>query len=375
MKIAVIRRECGSGLGGAENYCAGVVQKLCKAGHNVTVIADSADSCLEEAGAGFIRAPVSGRGSIMKNMSFFMAVQQVLRANEFDVAYGLSRVMPVDILRISDPLHAAWLEFGYAGGLLSIFRRFMPRHSCLLSIERKSINAAKKILTNSLLVAEQVRHYYGVPPEKILTIHNGFDPERFFPVSAEQRRAARRELGLPEGKDIILFAGTNLWRKGFDLLLQALQKQSSQKDFVLVVAGPEPDKNIFSFAGKYGLSDRLIVPGYVEDMARYYQAADLFVLPTRYDPFANTCLEASACGVPVVTTSLNGASEIIIKAARWLVVPAGDSDALAGSVSRFLSTDAGSREELGKEMIRAASSCTVDSHMEKLIESLRGMER
>ncbi len=347
-----------------------MVHNFVKAGFGVTVIADSVEPCLEEAGAGFIRAPVSGRGSIMKNMSFFMAVRQVLMTNEFDVTYGLSRVMPVDILRISDPLHAAWLEHGYSGGIFSSFRRFMPRHSCLLSLERRSINAAKKILTNSLLVAGQVRRYHGIPSEKILTVYNGFDPGRFFQVSAHRKQVIRKELGLPEERDIILFAGTNLWRKGFDLLLQALEKQISQRDFVLVAAGPAHDRNIFSFAGKHGLSDRLIVPGYVNDMAPYYQASDIFVLPTRYDPFANTCLEASACGVPVVTTSLNGASEIIRQAARWLVVPAGDSYALADSVSRLLSMDSLDRKELGKEMARAASPYTVAAHMEKLIEGL-----
>ncbi len=371
LNVAVIRRECGFSMGGAERYCAGVVRGLAQRGHRVTVIADSMEpSVRETAGTGvkFLRAPMSGRGSLMKNMSFFMSVQQVLSGEEFDLTYGLSRIMPADVLRISDPLHAAWLELGYSRGFFSLFRRFMPRHSSILSMERKAIAAAGLVVTNSRLTAEHVMHYYGVSSEKITTIHNGYDPVRFYPVQQDKKHGLRVKLGLPSDRNIILFAGTNLERKGLGTLIDALGSMAGERDFRLIVAGPESLGPYGAKAEKADIADRIIMPGYVRDMAAMYQASDLFVLPTRYDPFANSCLEAAACGVPVITTAFNGAGEVISAAAPWLVVENAAPEPLAHALKHFFSLSVEDRYSLGDSMVSAAAGYTWEHHMDRLME-------
>jgi len=60
--------------------------------------------------------------------------------------------------------------------------------------------------------------------------------------------------------------------------------------------------------------------GEVSNVETYYRMADIFVLPTRYDPFANVCLEALACGTPVITTENNGASELITESVDGYVI-------------------------------------------------------
>ena len=376
MNIAVIRRECGYSSGGAERYCAGVVQGLARRGHHVTVIADTMESAVRRSAGSrvkFLRAAMSGRGSLMKNMSFFMSVQQVLAENKFDLVYGLSRVMSADVLRISDPLHAAWLELGYRRGLFSMFRRFSPRHNSLLSIERKSISSARMVLTNSKMVAGQVRHYYGLSPERIVTIYNGFDPERFFPVDSIRRAEIRAGLGLPEDSDVILWAGTNLERKGLEPLIKALGTVTSTRDFRLLIAGPDTLGYMNAEAEKAGITDRIILTGYTKDMVSLYQASDIFVLPTRYDPFANTCLEAAACGVPVITTRFNGASEIISEAAPWLVVESAEAVPVAHALERFFSITSRERTELAMAMAAAALPNTWEHHVDRLMELFDSM--
>jgi UDP-glucose:(heptosyl)LPS alpha-1,3-glucosyltransferase len=311
---------------------------------------------------------MSGRGSLMKNMSFFMSVQHVLAEHQFDLAYGLSRVMSADVLRISDPLHAAWLELGYRRGLFSMFRRFSPRHGSLLSIERKSISSARMVLTNSKMVAEQVRRYYGVDPEKIATVYNGFDPDRFSPVDNRRKIEIRAELGLPEDAIVILWAGTNLERKGLGPLIQAMSTVSTTHDFRLLIAGPDSLGYLSAEAEKAGIKDRIILPGYTRDMAPLYQASDLFVLPTRYDPFANTCLEAAACGIPVITTRFNGASEIFSKAAPWLVVDSAEAKPVAHALERFFAMTPPERSGLAVSMADAALPHTWDHHVDRLTE-------
>ncbi len=376
MNIAVIRRECGFSSGGAERYCAGVVHGLSARGHHVTVIADSMEPAVRaQAGSRvkFIRAAMSGRGSLMKNMSFFMSVQQVLFKERFDLVYGLSRVMAADVLRISDPLHAAWLDLGYPRGMFSMFRRFMPRHGSLLSIERKSISNARMVLTNSRMVAEQVRHYYSISEDRITTIYNGFDPARFYPVEQGKKKALRAELGLPEDSKLVLWAGTNLDRKGLGPLIQALGDFAAEHKFYLIAAGPDSLGHLEDEAFRAGIEERIILRGYVEDMAPLYQASDLFVLPTRYDPFANTCLEAAASGVPVITTRFNGSGEIIAKAAPWLVVESADAEALSGALSRFFAMSTDERVALGRELAAVSAPCTWEHHIDQLMEVFDSM--
>jgi len=377
MNIAVIRRECGYSSGGAERYCAGVVQGLAARGYGITVIADTVEPAVyTQAGAmvRFERAAMSGRGSLMKNMSFFMSVQQLLSRQSFDLVYGLSRVMSADVLRISDPLHAAWLKLGYRRGMFSMFRRFMPRHSSLLSMERKSISSARMVLTNSRMVADQVAHFYSISPDRITTIYNGYDPARFHPVSQSRKMEIRRELGLPEDSDLVLWAGTNLERKGLGPLIKALGAVAGDREFYLVAAGPDSLGFLEIEAGRAGIEERIILKGYVRDMAPLYQASDLFVLPTRYDPFANTCLEAAACGIPVITTRFNGSSEIVSKAARWLVVESPDSKAVSEALGRFGGMSQPERAELGRNLAAAAAPYTWEHHIDRLVELFDSME-
>lgn len=367
MKIAIIRRECGFGTGGAEAYCANVSSEFSKRGHHVTVIADR--SSVE--GLDFIRAQVYGRGSIAKNISFFRSVESILQNNSFDITYGLSRVAPVDILRISDPLHAAWLDLGYER--LRWLRKIMPRHRMLLMLEKRAVLSAKKIVVNSSLVKGQLMKYYKIPSGNIEVVYNGVNHSRFCPVSGEKYITLRKELGLDRDDRVLLFAGTDLRRKGFPALSEAfvslicaLNGLGCKEKLYLLIAGCN-DKNRFKrFFDNRGVSDRFKWLGYREDMEDLYAISDLFLLPTRYDPFANTTLEAMRCGTPVLTTAYNGASEVSGLVAPWLVVPRVDSSSIANALSLFLELTEEERKGLGKKAFIIASDYEWKGHVDKL---------
>jgi len=75
-----------------------------------------------------------------------------------------------------------------------------------------------------------------------------------------------------------------------------------------------------ALADRYGIADKIIFMGTQKEIEKYYAAADLFVLPTLYDPFSNATLEAMASGIPVVTTGNNGAAELIENGKEGFIV-------------------------------------------------------
>ncbi len=318
MKIALIRQKVGLGLGGAEGYVVQCARELERQGHEVTIIADYCDL----PGVKFKRAPLLGRGSIAKNLSFFLMVRRLLRQEKFDLVYSCARTAPSDLLRLSDPLHAAWLELGYRLGSPKI-RALRPRHRTLLWLEKQSIQQARLgLVTNSFLVKRQVEKYYGLPEERIHVLYNGVDFSRFHPRWRKHRKAWRKELGL-SGKKVLLFVGSDWRRKGLDLIQKILPRLPFET-LLLVAGGPplRPKKNI-RFLGN------------VRKMEKFYAVSDLLVLPTRYDPFANVVLEALASGLPVVTSSFNGAAEVIRPGETGFVVE-NDPESLLRAVSGML---------------------------------------
>ena len=366
MKIAVIRRECCLDSGGAEAYCANVASGLGNMGHDVTVIADS----ISVDGPDFIRARVKGRGSIAKNISFFKSVEYVMGQKSFDISYGLSRVAPVDVLRISDPLHMAWLELGYEKGFR--LRRLMPRHRMLLMLEKKAVMAARHFVVNSFLVKKQLKQYYKVPDFKIDVLYNGVDKERFKPILEEKREGIREELGIGPEDIIFLFAGSDLKRKGFAHLAEAFSRlygnigHGNDRRYYLVVAGTMGNSECKDYFKDNGLSEQVKWLGYREDMENIYGISDLFILTTRYDPFANTTLEAMSCGIPVLTTVFNGASELYSASVPWLVIEKNNSEHLASSMLKFVSMGRDERKNLREQALKIAEAYSWSRHLKSL---------
>ena len=109
--------------------------------------------------------------------------------------------------------------------------------------------------------------------------------------------------------------------------------------------------------------------GEVADLVRVYAAADIFILPTIYDPFSNACLEALACGLPVITTRSNGFSEIIEDSVHGSIVDhAGDLIGLRDAI-RFWS-DASRRAAARSANIRRASQFDISKNVEQTLEIL-----
>jgi UDP-glucose:(heptosyl)LPS alpha-1,3-glucosyltransferase len=192
-------------------------------------------------------------------------------------------------------------------------------------LDRIAVRTARICIANSEVGARGLRQDYGA--ERVEVVYNGVDLARFRP-DPDVRRAVRAELR-GQGK-VALFLGTGFRRKGLDVAIAALPA-----DWTLWVAGgglpSRPSASAFGVTTEVwaAAAPRIRFLGPVVAPERLLQAADVMILPTRYDPFANSCLEALACGIPALTTPDNGAAEVL--PLPWMVAttPAGFRDALA----------------------------------------------
>ncbi len=183
----------------------------------------------------------------------------------------------------------------------------------------------------------------GVPERKIQVVGNGVDVEKFHPVS---RDAARKELGLPADVPVLITVGGLVERKGFHRvieLLPALRRKHPGLCY-LVVGGPSPEGDwsdrLREQVANLGLQEAVRFLGPIEPMRLKVplSAADLFVLATRNEGWANVFLEAMACGLPVVTTDVGGNREVVRDDSLGRVVPFGDASALERAIDEALQT-------------------------------------
>ena len=139
--------------------------------------------------------------------------------------------------------------------------------------------------------------------------------------------------------------------KGFDLLVRAFAEATQSHDgWDLVMAGDGPERDaLAALAASCGVADRVRLLGRQTDIRRIYTAADVFVLPSRFEGFPNALLEAMAAGLPAVAADCaNGPREIIRDEQNGLLVGTENVDALARALSRLIG-DAGLRRRLGGE--------------------------
>ncbi len=143
------------------------------------------------------------------------------------------------------------------------------------------------------------------------------------------------------GRPLLLYIGQLTHRKGADLLVEAMPevvRSHPQAAFVLVTHNPAGREALQARAAEMGLADRLHILGPVseEEKIALLRACDAYILPTRYEGFGLPLLEAMACRAPVVTTDIPVVREIVRDGENGLLVPRGDSRALAQAILRLL---------------------------------------
>jgi len=184
----------------------------------------------------------------------------------------------------------------------------------------------------------------GVAADKTEVVGNGVDTTRFYPID---RAEARNRYGLPMNAKVLISVGGLVERKGMHRVidcLPALLKHHPDLHYLIVGGGsPEGDMRaeLDAQVARLGLADHVHFLGTLppDELKWPLSAADVFVLSTRNEGWANVFLEAMACGLPVVSTDVGGNAEVVCRAELGSIVPFGDAAALRQALDAALGKD------------------------------------
>jgi UDP-glucose:(heptosyl)LPS alpha-1,3-glucosyltransferase len=341
--------------GGVEHVAWEAAHALAAAGDEVSVVARRA---APTPALRWIRADVPALWQPWRVLAFSRAAARLAPRERFDVVHSFSRTLHQDVYRAGGGSHADYLAARHGATGARLRSLFSPRHRVLLEIERRVFaDTSQHVLCNSKMVRDALVRRYSIDPARLAVIYNGVDLALFHP-DRHDGAALRRELG-DRDAPVWLFVGSGFARKGLDTALRALADVPG----VLWVVGRDDPDPWRANAARCGVADRVRWLGERDDVESLLAAADALLLPTRYDAFANVCLEAMAAGRPVVTSARNGAAEIL--GAGGCVVDDAEHAPAFGAALRSL-TDPGVRREMGRVARAQAERFSWTAHAAEL---------
>lgn len=241
------------------------------------------------------------------------------------------------IIKIDSPIEL-WEEISSE----SLRKMHLSRSAPPLRLWRATRAALLRRVAYFVVISAEIREALlalGVEAGRIRFIPNGIDVERFQPVAPEQKAILRRKLGLPERTALLNFTGRLSAAKGLMMLLEiwrGLIAEGRSVHLVLVGTGGTSVDNceaeLRGFVEQHGLGARVSFTGPVTNVPEYLQASDMFVFPSEYEGFPLALFEAMACGLPVASTRVGSARELLIEHEHGALAEPKDADEMRQAI-------------------------------------------
>lgn len=246
--------------------------------------------------------------------------------------------------------------------------RAIWRRKAMLKLEKAQLAKAGKIVAVSRLVERLLISQYAIPQTAISVIHNGVDTLRFERNQLQLRREFERSsFGIVDNEVIFLILANNFLLKGVDLVIRAcgLLKQKACSGFRVLVAGANPERKILNLIEQENVAQFFHFLGHVVDVTKLLASADVFLHATRWDACSLVTIEAMASGLPVVTTSMNGAAELISHNVDGIVLTDAEKvENLAEAMLRLFDHDL--RQKLGVKAYQSAQRYDININFQKV---------
>ena len=214
-----------------------------------------------------------------------------------------------------------------------------------LDRERRLLERARKVISVSEGLKRELVEQYGYSPEQVEVIPNGVDYARFSKDTSHSARLLRRKLGIAPDEQVVLYLGRLMERKRVIDLVRALplvRREVPNVRLVIVGRRNANAERIEQAARELYVSGKVTMVDHVsyDEVPSYYAMADVYALPSAYEGFPFTILEAMASGTPVVASNIPGIDEQITPHENGLLHPVGDVRTIADHIVRILQAPA-----------------------------------
>jgi glycosyltransferase involved in cell wall biosynthesis len=377
-RVALVAHDIHDG-GGMERAFAELLRRA-SPHYDFTVYASSLAADLRPLVA-WRHIPTPARPFPLKFSVFFFVAGLRVRGTGADLIHTLGAVVP-------NRAHLATIPFCHAGyvaklgrltpdtsGPLQRLNRGISR-SLALAAERWCYRRSRLQLFAPVSqgVREELASHYPAIPSALTP--NGVDTDRYKPDPG-RRASMRGEESVENGEIVCVFVGGDWDRKGLELAIEALAlANAEERGLRLWVVGRGDRHRYEQLAVKHGLAQRVRFFGPRNDAERFYQAADVLVLPTEYETFSLVAYEAAASCLPVLATRVSGIEDLVADGESGFLVER-RAEAVADALVR-LALDPELRVRMGREGRRRASAYTwersVDSVVRVYEQLLNGRE-
>jgi UDP-glucose:(heptosyl)LPS alpha-1,3-glucosyltransferase len=353
MKIGLVILHGDPSRGGAERYTVDLAAALGRRGLDARIIATSfSDEVLT---ASRVEIPANAITRAGRYRAFLAGLEQHFAQNSYDVIHAM---LPIPRCDIYHP-HAGMM----AEQLSKLSIVFNPRRRRMAEVERELLTGAQPpiVLCLSEYSKADVTKHYTLPPDRLVTLFNGVDLDRFQPSHAA-RAQVLESLRLRPDSIIALIVANDWARKGVTEAMRAMPLVGDPR-LALIVVGSGDTTFYSREAIKFHAN--VIFAGKVKDTKPFYEAADFFIMPTKHDPCSLVALEALAMGVPVISTKCNGATEVMTDGVHGYVLDnPRDLPGIVEAMKKML--DADRRAAMAQACLELRPRLSFEHHLDRL---------
>jgi UDP-glucose:(heptosyl)LPS alpha-1,3-glucosyltransferase len=329
LKLASVIERLEEWRGGAETSTLELARLLGGYGHDVHIVT----STISQSPPGLTIHQVKAGGLLhpLRTSGFIHQATAFLREHPFDLVLAIAPYPKADIYQPRGGLLGETMARNVATRS-SASRRLLKRALLAMNVKQRSLLDLERqvmrkdgptIVGVSQYVARQCEELYGLTAPRVRVIFNGVNTQ--LPTAEERARdraAIRAQYKVDDSTLLLLFVGHNFRLKGLIPLIETASRLSTSgfKNFKLLIVGRDNPVRYLRQIHARGLDERITFTGPTQRAAAFYFAADVCVHPTYYDPCSRVVLEALSYGLPCITTSFNGASEVMTEGREGFII-------------------------------------------------------
>lgn len=367
-KIVIITHRFYPIIGGAEHQALLLAKNLSLRGNDVCVLTSKIENSHRNEVIDDVSVVRFNKYNKEKNFYFFILLFNLhvllylcFRLRQFDKViyfFGIDffaiSAFPLKVFGKETMIRTATPSAAEVGGNYKNAKFYKFRRPMLEAFS-KFIAITSEIETNLL--------YEGIESARIIRISNGVDTGLFYPLCPKKRNQLRKQLNLEEDKIYILFCGHFYKTKGLDFLIDSLIELGKSQYFpnveLLVLGGSQSipkllslEEDIVNMLRQQQLSIKINFLGQINNREKYFQAADIFVLPSQSEGMPNVLLEAMSCALACIATNVGGVPDVIQHGITGYLVKYGNKIELGNAVCELINDDY-LRKNMGKHAFRS----------------------